>query len=355
MNRLKINIVLPFFTTKPGGGTKIMYEYANRFSERGHAVSVFHSVQRPITKIKSPVWLKHLQYKARGLSRPPWFSLHSAVQSSIVPQITDKYIPDADIVLSTWWEMAYMISQLSAGKGKPFNLIQDYEIWKGHENLVHNSYKLPVQNLVIAKYLQKLVQKFSRSLPVHVPIAIDLEKFNLQQPIESRNGSSVIMLYSEEPRKGSRFGIEALIELKKSFPDLQVNLFGVYPAPDLPAWMNYYQKPPALAELMNQSAIFLTPSLGEGWALPPAEAMACGCAVICTDIGGHADYAFDGQTALLVRPENVNDIIGKGSLLIKDQSLRMKIASQAHDFIISNFNWDLSVTKMENFFYEALS
>src|SRR6476661_11129492 len=179
MKPLRINIVLPFFTTRPGGGTKIMYEYANRLQERGHQVTVLHSIQRPYRKIKSPVWWKQLTYRLRGLSRPPWFPLHEAVRSLIVPEITDQYVPDADITMSTWWEMTYMISRLGEAKGKKFNLVQDHEVWKGHEELVHGSYRLPVHHLVIAKYLQDLLEQHSGIRPHHIPNAINHEKFRL--------------------------------------------------------------------------------------------------------------------------------------------------------------------------------
>src|SRR5688572_29306184 len=122
MRPLHINIVLPFITTRPNGGAKIMYEYANRFQERGHKVMVLHSIQRPYRKIKSPVWWKQLRYRMRGLSRPPWFPLHPAVQSMIVPCITDDYVPEGDVTISTWWEMTYMVSKLALSKGQKFNL-----------------------------------------------------------------------------------------------------------------------------------------------------------------------------------------------------------------------------------------
>lgn len=354
MEPLKINIVLPFFTTKPGGGTKVMYEYGNRLVEHGHEVTVLHSIKRPVTKIKSPVWWKQAQYKLRGLSRPPWFPLHHKVKSLIVPEITDAYVPDADIVLCTWWEMAFMVSNLSECKGKKFNLIQDYETWKGYEEFVHESYKLGVQNIVIAKYLEDLVGDVSGIKPIRIPNAIDTNRFRLVNSIAARDPLSVIMLYSEEERKGTVYGIEALIETKKRFHKLQVNLFGVYAKPGLPDWINYYQKPAALPELMNNNAVFLSPSLGEGWALPPAEAMACGCAIVCTDIGGHADYAFDNKTAFLTAPGNVNDIVDKLSLVLHDQPLRMRIAEEGNYFVTANFNWGSSVDKMEGCFYQAL-
>ena len=47
MPLLRINIILPFPVTKPVGGAKIMYEYANHFSAKGHRVTVLHSLKRP--------------------------------------------------------------------------------------------------------------------------------------------------------------------------------------------------------------------------------------------------------------------------------------------------------------------
>ncbi len=354
MRSLHINMILPFLTTKPSGGAKIMYEYANRLQARGHHVIVLHSIHRPYHKIKSPSWWKQFQYRLRGLSRPSWFPLHAAVQSLIVPRITDDYVPDGDITICTWWEMAYMINQLSPSKGQKFNLIQDYEIWKGHQELVHASYSLPVTHLVIARHLQHLVQQYSGHCPVHIPNAIDTDKFNIHILPEQRKAHSVCMLYSQEHRKGTSYGLKALVEVKKIFPDLQVQLFGVYDAPKLPEWIQYIKKPRDLSQVFNTNAIFLSPSLGEGWALPPAEAMACGCAVVCTRIGGHADYAMNGETALLAEPKNTADIVKKISELLQEQQLRVQIATRGHELVTTHFCWEASVNMLEKLFTATL-
>ena len=49
--------------------------------------------------------------------------------------------------------------------------------------------------------------------------------------------------------------------------------------------------------------------------MPPAEAMASGCAVVCSNIGGHLDYAINRETALLFEPENIEEIVEKIELL----------------------------------------
>ena len=348
---MRITIILPFPVTKPVGGAKIMYEYANRLHAKGHHVTVLHSIKRPYKKMKSPLWLKQFIYWARGVARPKWFPLKKEIDSLIVPEITDRYVPDGDIVISTWWQMAYAISKLSPQKGKLFNLIQDYEVWKGQEQLVHQSYCLPVHHIVIARYLEDIVEKHSGRKPMYISLAVDMDKFFIRQQVEARKPDSIMMLYSQEPRKGTQYGMDALTKLREQFPYLTVTLFGVYEKPELPDWIIYHQKPGNLPELYNQHAIFLSPSLGEGWALPPAEAIACGCALVCTAIGGHA-YAIDNETALTVQPKQVNEMKNKLAQLILDNTQRMELALKGHQYLTNNFTWDITVARLEKYFSE---
>ena len=264
-------------------------------------------------------------------------------------------MPDADIVMCTWWQMTYAISELEHSKGKKFNLIQDFENWAGMEDKLKASYSLPVHQIVIAKYLQQMVKEVSGGEALHIPNAVDEKKYFLSAPIAERDPQSVIMLYSREPRKGTDYGIQALEKLQIFYPGLNVILFGVYPAPaGLPHWMKYYQKPADLATLYNSAAIFCSPSLGEGWALPPAEAMACGCAVVCTNIGGHRDYARDNDTALLVAAESIDAIVEKIGYLFDNNSERKRIAANALRVMSTEFSWHASVKKLEDVFAGSL-
>ena len=74
-----------------------------------------------------------------------------------------------------------------------------------------------------------------------------------------------------------------------ALPSLEVDLFGVPSAPaNLPDWMHYYQTPNKETHnlLYNRAAIYLAPSVIEGWGLTVGEAMMCGQAVVCSDIRG---------------------------------------------------------------------
>lgn len=317
-----------------------MYEYANRLTARGHYVTLLHPIARPYKKTSTPIWLKQLLFALRGVSRPKWFALRKDVVSQIIPSAEAQHVPDADVSICTWWEMAYMLASWPVAKGIKLNLIQDYEIWGGNEALVEQSYSLPLKHICVSRHLQELVARKSGEKPSYLPNAIDPAVFRDTVSPVKRAPHSIIMLYSTEPRKGTVYGLEALEILKKQFTDLEVTLFGVVDPINLPRWIKYHKKPKDLAALFNNHAIFITPSVSEGWGLPSIEAMCCGCAVVCTEIGGHKDYAIHEQTALLVPPESAMEIAKATAQLMVDQNLRLRLSAAGGSYVRKHFNWE---------------
>ena len=60
---------------------------------------------------------------------------------------------------------------------------------------------------------------------------------------------------------------------------------------------------------------------------PPQEAMAAGCAVVCTATGGAMEYCRDGENALLVPIQNPEAIADAVERLIKDHALRDQLVA----------------------------
>ena len=353
MKKLRIHVLLPGLTSKAGGGTKIMYEYANRLAERGHEVHVYHSVAKPFRPMKSPVWFKWALSFLRNKFSKSWFKFHASVKLHVVPDITDDYLPNADVVFSTWWELAYRVATLSPEKGKKFNLIQSLEVWTGFEQEVYDSFKLPITHLVIANYLKEAVYTHSGIMPIILNNAIDTQIFHITRPIASRVAPKIIMLYSELALKGSATALNVFRKLKQRLTDLEIILFSTFSKPaNLEDWIDFHRNPANLPELYNEASVFFSPSLIEGWALPPAEAMACGCAVVCTNIGGHADYAMDGKTALMVSPADEKMMEERLFEVLSNPELKNTLAKNGNEFINTHFNWDASVTQLEKLFLE---
>jgi glycosyltransferase involved in cell wall biosynthesis len=349
---LKITFILPGEGTDPVGGPKVVYEYANHLSKRGHSVTVVH----PARLRAAMPWIQRgmavVRYVQRGIDgsyRPDkWFHVDPRVRLMWVWSLAERYIPDADVVIATWWETAEFVNSYSRTKGRPFYLIQHLETWTGHEERVSATWKMPLKKIVIAQWLREIADGLNQSATL-IPNGLNFQKFGFDVLPEDRNNSQIMMLYHTLDWKGSTDGLEALSLVKRQVPELRVTLFGVSKSPpNLPDWISYHQKPlqTELRKLYNRAAIFLAPSWSEGWPLPPAEAMMCGAALVATDIPGHREYALHEQTALLSPPKDAKGLAENVLRLVRDKNFRIELATRGNHFI-QQFSWDRAVDRFE--------
>lgn len=89
-----------------------------------------------------------------------------------------------------------------------------------------------------------------------------------------------------------------------------------------------------LPPLYGAAQAFVFPSLYEGFGLPVAEAMACGCPVITSNVSSMPEVA--GEAALLVDPESVDDIRAAMEKSTADPAVRTQMIAagllRAHQF-----------------------
>lgn len=357
---MKINIILPFFLRKPGGGFKIMYEYANHLIRLGFDIKIYHCSKLPFTINESvPDWKIRSKYRINRIlgnnnTRPKWIALDHNIQCEKIPFVRDKYIRDADFIITTWWATALECQNLSVSKGRRLNLIQGYECWMGHEDLLHKSYNIPNQiNIAISKYVYNKVASVSNNRLELIPNSINPQEFFIKEPIRYRKSTSISFMYSKQELKGAKYALDALAILKAKYPDLEVQIFSVYSKPrNLLGWINFYKNPSDLCSIYNSTAIFLSTSLEEGWGLTPMEGLASGCACVATDIAGHKEFLVDKENALLVSPRNVAEVVDKVSILIENNDDRIRLAESGYQSIISSYTWDASVLKLEKILRE---
>jgi glycosyltransferase involved in cell wall biosynthesis len=349
-----ITFVLPGWSIhKPIGGFKVVYEYANRLAERGHEINVVH----PLLLFSDEARLKQkmkkcaLQMAKHFLRRDKvkWFKVSSKVNILIAPSLREENIPKGDVIIATAWQTAEWVNRYNQDKGEKFYLIQHYENWSGSEERVKATWKMPLKKIVIARWLEEKAKELGEQVVAYIPNGLDFEQFHITQPIEKRNPKRIGMLYHKYDWKGSQDGIEALKLVKEKFPDLEAVFFSVFsPDEDIPAWVEFYEnpKPTQMVELYNSCRIFLHPSWSEGWPLPPAEAMACGCALVTTDSLGVREYALHEKTALISEPKNPEKLSHNIIRMLRDNDLRISLAESGHKFI-KNFTWEKAVNEFE--------
>ncbi len=347
---MRVTFVLPGSGHIPVGGFKVVYEYANHLSARGHTVNVVQTAlfdhQAPLsTRLKAKI-----RFIQRALDRsyhPDWFSLRPEVQVLWSQTGDPATFPDADVLVATAWQTAEWLGQIPPGKGRGYYLIQHYETWSGPKTRVDKTFHLGLRNLVIARWLQNELRAQGAAAD-YLPNGLDLTAFGVDTPPETR-AKRVMMLYHEADWKGSADGLEALGQVKAAVPELTATLFGTpAPPPDLPAWIRYVQRPdPAhLRALYNESAVFLATAWSEGWGLPGCEALLCGCALAATDVGGHREYARHRETALLSPPRDPAALATNTVTLLEDKALRLRLAEQGRAFV-RTLTWERATERLE--------
>ncbi len=82
-------------------------------------------------------------------------------------------------------------------------------------------------------------------------------------------------------------------------------------------------------KMLSSFDIFVLPSYTEGLSVALLEAMACGRAIICSDIPANQQLVIHNKEALLVDPYDTNAFERAIRLLCNDDSLRIKLAKNA--------------------------
>jgi Glycosyl transferases group 1 len=100
-----------------------------------------------------------------------------------------------------------------------------------------------------------------------------------------------------------------------------------------------------IAEHFREADIFLAIGYPEGFALPPLEAMACGCAVIGFTGGGGLDHMVDGKTALVAEDGNVSELAACLQRVLMDEQLKSELRTngmaKASEFSLHNMETQL--------------
>jgi len=92
--------------------------------------------------------------------------------------------------------------------------------------------------------------------------------------------------------------------------------------------------------------VYVLPSLTETTSLSTLEAMACGCAVVCTPVGYVREYIEDNVNGMLFPPGNVYQLSKKLAELFEDPYLREALGRAARRTVVERFSWVATLTQV---------
>jgi L-malate glycosyltransferase len=340
LSALRVTILCPH--VRVAGGVRAILTYADRLALNGHDVEI----QVPTGSAARAWWLN-----ARGATSTFIGSLTARV--SWVGRWRASRLREADVLLATAWQSAPVVANADASCGSKFYLVQHYEsLYHGRPHAVDATYRLPLRKIVISTWLREVMrEKFGAEADVLVT-PVDRRLFHPVPDAPRGDRPRVLMLHHEYAWKGVADGTEAVARARRAGAHFMLVGFGVKPPRQPLPYDEFHANPPqeALARLYGGCDVYLCPSWDEGLGMPAMEAMACGAALVTYDNGGCRDYARDGETALVARRRDVDDLAARLARLVDDGALRRRIATAGSDLITRSFDWDAAVARLERLF-----
>ena len=316
--------------------------YADRLARSGHDVEVVV----PAGNTPRAWW-----FNARGAKST--FVGDLAARVRWVPRWRASGLREADVLLATAWQSAPVVANADARCGGKFYLVQHYEsLYHGRPDAVDETYRLPLRKIVISTWLRDVMrEKFGADADVLVT-PVDQRLFHPVPDIPHGDTVRVLMLHHDYAWKGVADGMEAVARARAAGAELVLVGFGVKPPRRPLPYDEFHENPPqeTLARLYSSCEIYLCPSWDEGLGMPAMEAMACGAALVTYDNGGCRDYARDGDTALVARRRDVDDLAAKLARLVNDGTLRRRVAESGRELVTRSFDWAAAVRQLERLF-----
>lgn len=335
------------------GGVRVLAHYAQGLLQNGHKVLVVAPAPRPngrVDKLKNKFGLFFDR-------RPPNHFDRLGIPVKMLSRyraIKKSDVPDADIVVATWWKTAVWVKEFPLSKGRKVHFVQDYEIWNGQKAAVDAALALPFPKITISRWLVNILEGLGQSHSEVIANGVDHELFwspSRERPLKPTVG----FVYTDNSRKGADIAINAIKQAQSICPELHVVVFGHAP-PRRPinlSNLTFIASPDQaeIREIYRRCTAWLFPSREEGFGLPILESMACGTPVIACPSGAAPEILAAGGGTLLnsfEADEMASEIM---KYVHKRESDWQKISSRAAE-ISKVFQWQKSISNFEKKLHE---
>ncbi|HUB82404.1 MAG TPA: glycosyltransferase family 4 protein [Bryobacteraceae bacterium] len=336
------------------GGHRHIAIFADGLRRRGHSVFLLARPQRPPglrDRIRSVLKREPLA------SAPKSGASHFrdlGVPLNILPRwvpVGNADLPDADVVVATWWETVDWVWELAPSKGVKVHLMQDYEIWGGRIDEVDRSCARPIPKIVTSPWLPEFLatQFHQKTLALAEP-GVSHTVFHAE-PREKQSVPTFGMIYSDVPRKGSDISIEAVRLARQTVPEIRLVAAGsMQVSKHLPLPAGTYYEPYAsdekLRDLYRQCDAWLFGTRREGFGFPILEAMACRTPVIGTPAGAAPKLLRNGA-GILTNAEDPQEMARAILKICRLSGMDWKAMSDTAAATAASYTWDDSVDKFE--------
>jgi len=364
---VRITFVIP----KPdlSGGIRVVAIYAQRLRQRGHDVTVVSTpaVPTPLRRrIKHVLtdwrtWRELIPDNAPSPSHMDDVDVPHYVIDRFRP-VTDVDVPDADVVIATWWETAEWVANLSPRKGAKVFFIQHHEVFDYLPvDRVKATWRLPLHKVTISQWLVDLAADTYGDRDVSLVLnSVDTGQFHAP-PRDRQTQPTVGLMYSTVPWKGCEVSLRAIQLASESIDNLRLVAFGseqVSPDLPLPSGIDstFHHRPAqnTIRNLYAQCDVWLCGSFAEGFHLPPLEAMACRCPVVSTRVGGPIDVIQEAVNGYTVPVGNADVLAQRLVDVLQSTDAAWRAMSEAAHQTATGYTWDDATALFERGLFYAI-
>lgn len=358
---MRITFILPIVNMS--GGIKVPAIYARALAAKNHTVTLISPppATMPVRrKIKSLLSGKGWPQNPRAFeSHLDGTGLDHLILNRFRP-VTDSDVPDADIVIATWWETAEWVHALAPSKGTKVYFIQGHEIFPNLPvERCHATYRLPLHKIVVSQWLKNIMQNQYGDTDVNlVPNGVDHAQFFA--PVRGKQAMPTLgFLYSTSFAKGFDIALEAIDKVRSKIPELRLLSFGSMPptaALPLPPSTEFSLLPPQeeIRNIYAQCDVWLSASRSEGFNLTVMEAMACRTPVVSTRTGWPEEAIVSGHNGFLA---DIGDVDALADAVLQILGLgeeHWQIMSQHAHETVADCSWASSAQQFEQALLKAL-
>jgi glycosyltransferase involved in cell wall biosynthesis len=221
--------------------------------------------------------------------------------------------------------------------------------------------------LTVSDFSKREVSRHFRFDPQKVRVTTEGFQHILRQTPDTRvldkhrlrSKRFVLAVSSQTPNKNFGLIVNAVQRLRN--PDFEVVVAGgfdprVFDAarlPELPFVRCVgYVSDAELRALYEHAALFVYPSLYEGFGIPAIEAMACGCPVIASNAASVPEVC--GAAALYVSPHDPAGLAAALERLMQDDKERERLAEAGRSWV-QRYTWDESARLNAAYMRECLA
>jgi glycosyltransferase involved in cell wall biosynthesis len=266
---------------------------------------------------------------------------------------TDADVPDADVLVTTWFETAEWAQQLSPSKGRRVAFTQGYEVFEPMPvDRINAAWRLPEPMIVVSAWLKEVAeQRFGRQDVFLVPNSVDRAVFYGEQR-ERTDRPTVGFLAHQMAAKGTARCLEAATRLSGLFPNLQMLTFGHGDyAPPLPPGTTHahlsHPNPDAIRGTYASCDLWLYASESDGFGLTPLEALVCGTPVVSTAVGALPELVQEGVNGYLVPVGDADALAERAAAVLCAAPADWKRMSDAARNTQRGYSWDEASRRFE--------